>query len=524
MFCNQCEQTASGRGCTVKGACGKTPEVAAAQDALVEALRGLASAMLKAGSANPGLEADGDLLYYGLFSTLTNVNFDEASLKELTARVLSRRAALACEACRPEADAEALLASAPSPDRFSADPDVCSAMQILLYGLKGVAAYAWHAARLGKRDAGLALGCAKLLCARDGGCEARGLEDWLGLALEAGKLNLRAMELLDAGNAEAFGDPVPTRVSLGRRKGPCILVSGHDLPDLLEILRETEGSGVRVYTHGEMLPAHAYPKLKAFPHFAGHYGTAWQNQRRELALFPGPVVFTTNCIQNPEGYAERVFTCGPVRWPGVAHVAGFAEVVAKALEMKGYAEDVAGPELLVGFGRKTLLSAAPAVLGAVKAGDVKHVFLVGGCDGARQRRSYYADFVRLAPKDSLILTLACGKFRFNSLELGTIGDFPRLMDAGQCNDAYAAAALALELASALGCTVNDLPLSFVLSWYEQKAVAILLTLLWLGVKGIRLGPTLPAFASPAILAVLSERFGLAPVTTPEADLKACLEG
>ena len=523
MFCNQCEQTANGKGCTARGACGKSPEAAAAQDALIEALRRLAGAMAETGQAS---DADGDLLCFGLFSTLTNVNFDASSLKALAARVLARAAGLAGRDCDAGAEAASLLAQAPSPDRFSADPDVCSAMQILLYGLKGTAAYAWHAARLGQRDSALALGMAKLLCARDGDGTARGLEDWLDLALEAGRLNLRAMELLDRGATRSFGDPVPTSVSLGHRKGPCILVSGHDLADLHELLEQTRGKGIAVYTHGEMLPAHSYPKLKAFAHLAGHYGTAWQNQRRELPGFPGPVVFTTNCIQNPSGYADRVFTCGPVQWPGVGSASGgdFSAVIAKALEMQGFAGEEAGGALLTGFGRQTLLDAAPALLDAVKAGAVKHVFLVGGCDGARQSRGYYAEFVRLAPKDSLIVTLGCGKFRFNSLDLGRLGSFPRLLDAGQCNDAYAAVALALKLADALGCTVSDLPLSLVLSWYEQKAVAILLTLLALGVKGVRLGPTLPAFASPAILGALAERFGLAPVADPEADLRACLQG
>ena len=317
---------------------------------------------------------------------------------------------------------------------------------------------------------------------------------------------------------------MPTPVSLGRRKGKAILISGHDLPDLLALLEQTRDTGINVYTHGEMLPAHAYPLLHAFPHLAGHYGTAWQNQQKELPAFPGAVLFTTNCIQDPKDYADKVFTSGNVSWPGLVHCKGrdFSAVIRKALELPGFAEDVPGKEVLTGFGRETLLGAAPAVLDAVAQGKLRHIFLVGGCDGARPGRNYYTELVEKIPADCLILTLACGKFRFFDKELGSLGDIPRLLDVGQCNDAYAAVRVALALADALKCGVNDLPLSLVLSWYEQKAVSILLTLLALGVKNIRLGPTLPAFVSPNILKVLVEQWNIMPVTTPDEDLKAIL--
>ena len=522
MFCNQCEQTAKGTGCTIRGVCGKLDIVAGAQDALVQSLRLLAAEILKSGKADQ--KAD-DLLLAGLFSTLTNVNFDAVSLKKLIGQVLDERNALKGVNSDTAAETEKLLATAPSPDKFAEDADVRSAMQIILFGLKGVSAYAYHAARLGKRDHDMVLDMCRLLTAAADDGTNRGLNDWLGLALDCGKANVRAMQLLDAGNTETFGDPEPTTVSTGHRKGHCILVSGHDLPDLYEILKQTEGKGINVYTHGEMLPAHAYPKLKAFPHFAGNFGTAWQNQQKELPDFPGAVVFTTNCIQDPKTYSDKIFTTDIVEWPGCRHIENndFSPLIEKALELPGFAEDEEGKEITVGFGRKTLLDAVPAILDAVKSGAVRHVFLVGGCDGIRPARKYYTDFVQQTPKDTLVLPLACGKYRFNTLDLGKIGPFPRLLDCGQCNDAYSAVALALKLSETLKCTVNDLPLSLVLSWYEQKAVAILLALLYLGVKNIRLGPTLPAFVSPNILKALVDTFGISPVTTPEADIKACLE-
>ena len=491
MFCNQCEQTAKGTGCTIRGVCGKLDIVAGAQDALVQSLRLLAAEILKSGKADQ--KAD-DLLLAGLFSTLTNVNFDAVSLKKLIGQVLDERNALKGVTSDTAAETEKLLATAPSPDKFAEDADVRSAMQIILFGLKGVSAYAYHAARLGKRDHDMVLDMCRLLTAAADDGTNRGLNDWLGLALDCGKANVRAMQLLDAGNTETFGDPEPTTVSTGHRKGHCILVSGHDLPDLYEILKQTEGKGINVYTHGEMLPAHAYPKLKAFPHFAGNFGTAWQNQQKELPDFPGAVVFTTNCIQDPKTYSDKIFTTDIVEWPGCRHIENndFSPLIEKALELPGFAEDEEGKEITVGFGRKTLLDAVPAILDAVKSGAVRHVFLVGGCDGIRPARKYYTEFVQQTPKDTLVLTLACGKYRFNTLDLGKIGPFPRLLDCGQCNDAYSAVALALKLSETLKCTVNDLPLSLVAVFENLLAFAV-------------------------------DTFGISPDTTPEADIKACLE-
>ena len=537
MFCNQCEQTAKGTGCTVMGVCGKRAPVADLQDHVVYALRLLARTALKA-RAKGVVEPDtDDFTVRALFATLTNVNFDPAALEAVAREAVVRRKALARRlGCTPadgdaalEADLRTLREAQAGIDRFDDDPDIRSAMQLLLFGLKGLAAYADHAAVLGRRDPELNAFVYEALAAgmpgKDGTPDkTRSLGDWLDLALRCGKANLRAMELLDAGNTQTFGDPTPTAVSLGHRRGKAILVSGHDLEDLYELLRQTEGTGINVYTHGEMLPAHGYPALKAFPHLAGHYGTAWQNQRKELPDFPGAVLFTTNCLQDPGGYGGKVFTSGIVGWPGLTHIKDrdFAPLVACALSLPGFVEDAPGRDVTVGFGRKTLLDAAPAVLDAVASGAVRHIFLVGGCDGAKPGRNYYTEFVEKTPKDTLVLTLACGKFRFFDKDLGMIGPFPRLMDVGQCNDAYAAVKVALALADALKCGVNDLPLSLVLSWYEQKAVAILLTLLALGVKNIRLGPSLPAFVSPAILDLLVEKWGITPISNAEDDLKVLL--
>ncbi len=473
MFCNQCEQTAKGTGCTVVGVCGKSADVAAIQDQLVYLLRRLAALVLKARSAGIVDTDTDDFMVEALFGTLTNVNFDPQALRRMQAGTLERAKALAARLgdqpedlnLSPEDYPARLPESVVGIDRFSTDGDVASAMQLLLFGLKGVAAYADHAARLGRRAPALAA--------------------LIGKAL----------------------------------------VSGHDLLDLLALLEQTEGTGINVYTHGEMLPAHGYPRLKAFGHLAGHYGTAWQNQQKELPDFPGAVLFTTNCIQNPRGYGDKVFTSGNVGWPGCTHCTGrdFAPVIARALELPGFAEDKPGKDILTGFGRRTMLNAAPKVLEAVAQGKLRHIFLVGGCDGAKPGRNYYTEFVEKTPQDTLVLTLACGKFRFFDKDLGKLGDLPRLLDMGQCNDAYAAVRTAQALAEALKCGVNDLPLSLVLSWYEQKAVSILLTLLALGIKNIRLGPSLPAFVSPNILNLLVEKWGIRPITTPDEDLAAMLK-
>lgn len=537
MFCNQCEQTAKGTGCTTIGVCGKAENVSRMQDIVVYALRSLAQTALKARAKGIVDDAVDAFSVRALFSTLTNVNFNEQALSTVGYEAIKHRRALAvrlgctpdCSSTAVEAAFSTLCEKAVGTRCLHEDVNIQSAMQILLYGLKGVAAYADHALVLGKRDPELFAFMYKALAAgmphKDGTPDtARSLDEWLALILECGTANLRAMELLEQGNTETFGHPVPTSVSLGQKTGKAILVSGHDLQDLYTLLQATEGKGINIYTHGEMLPAHGYPKLHAFPHLVGHYGTAWQNQRKELAAFPGAVLFTTNCIQDPKEYSDKVFTTGAVGWPGLVHcpTGDFSAVINKAMTLSGFSADVPAKNVLTGFGRQTLLNAAPAVLEAVKSGAIKHIFLVGGCDGAKPGRNYYTEFVEKSPADTLILTLACGKFRFFDKDLGTIGDFPRLMDVGQCNDAYAAVQVALALAEALGCTVNDLPLSLVLSWYEQKAVSILLTLLALGVKNVRLGPSLPAFVSPDILAVLVKNWNIQPITTPEADLKAIL--
>ena len=403
------------------------------------------------------------------------------------------------------------------------NPDILALQHTTLFGIKGVCAYADHAEILGQKDdqvyayvhEGLAAMLNKNLT----------LDDWVGLALKCGEINLRAMELLDAANTGTYGHPVPTKVPLGAKKGKAILVSGHDLKDMDEILKQSEGKGIYVYTHGEMLPTHGYPGLKKYAHFYGHYGTAWQNQIREFAGFPGPIVMTTNCIQKPQGsYHENIFTTGLVGWPGVKHVANndFTAVIQRALDMPGFTEDSNGKSVMCGFGHNAVMGVAGKVIDAVKSGAIKHFFLVAGCDGAKPGRNYYTQFVEQAPKDSVILTLACGKFRFFDKDLGDIGGIPRLLDIGQCNDAYSAIQIAVALSKAFGVGVNDLPLSMILSWYEQKACAILLTLLYLGIKNIRLGPTLPAFITPNVLDVLVKNFNIMPITTPEADLKAIL--
>lgn len=533
MFCNQCEQTAKGTGCTVAGVCGKNADVAARQDRLVWLLRRLSAVALQARARGiVDVETD-DFTVWALFSTLTNVNFDPQALRLVQAEALERAQSLAAKIGEQPEDLALSLDEylarlserTVGMDYLSSDADVASALQLLLYGLKGVAAYADHAARLGRRDAELCAFVYKgLIAGTQWDDSVRDLNGWLELVLECGKANLRAMELLEAGNTGAFGHPVPTPVSLGQRKGKAILVSGHDLGDLYALLEQTQGTGINVYTHGEMLPAHGYPRLHAFAHLAGHYGTAWQNQQKELPDFPGAVLFTTNCIQNPLACGHKVFTCGNVGWPGCVHCKDrdFGPVIEKALALPGFAEDAPGKEILTGFGRQTMLDAAPTVLEAVAQGKLRHIFLVGGCDGARPGRNYYTEFVEKTPPDTLVLTLACGKFRFFDKDLGKLGDLPRLLDMGQCNDAYAAVQTALALARALHCDVNDLPLSLVLSWYEQKAVSILLTLLALGVRDIRLGPSLPAFVSPNILKVLVEKWGIKPISTPDEDLKAIL--
>ncbi len=542
MFCYQCEQTAKGEGCTKVGVCGKQPDAAAMQDLLVLALVGLAQPAVEARSL--GITVDREIGVFtseALFSTLTNVNFDPARFvpflkkaveyrEQLAAKVKARggKAAYPGEASafRPAGTIPELVAQGEKAGVKSypgANADVVSLKHTFLFGMKGIAAYADHAQILGQEDDAVYAFLHKGLAALAD--ESLDLSACLGLVLECGKTNLRAMELLDAGNTGRYGHPVPTKVPLGVKKGKAILVSGHDLRDLEELLKQTEGKGISIYTHGEMLPAHGYPLLKKYPHFYGHYGTAWQNQLKEFSAFPGPILMTTNCIQRPQSaYKERIFTSGVVGWPDTVHIADrdFSAVVAKSLQMPGFSEDREGKTVMTGFGRNAVLGVAGKVIELVKSGKIRHFFLVGGCDGAKPGRDYYTRFVEQVPKDCIVLTLACGKFRFFDKELGDIDGIPRLLDVGQCNDAFSAVQIALALAGAFKTGVNDLPLSLVLSWYEQKAVAILLSLLALGIKDIRLGPSLPAFVTPAVLDVLVKNYGIKPISTPEADLKAIL--
>jgi len=541
MFCFQCEQTANGTGCTKIGVCGKKPEVAALQDLLIYALKGISLIALEGEKVGVRDEEADRFTSEALFATLTNVNFDPDRFAIFLNQAVTLRESLrdkikkaggkvdfADEAIsfRPAATLEELVAQGEKVGVKSdaqADPDVHALKELLIYGIKGVAAYADHARILGKTDAAISRFIYEALAATRNA--ALGVSELVPLVLKCGEVNLKTMELLDAANTGAYGHPVPTAVPLGAKKGKAILVSGHDLKDLDEILQQTSGKGINVYTHGEMLPCHGYPGLKKHAHFYGHYGTAWQNQKKEFADFPGAILMTTNCIQKPaDSYQDNIFTAGLVGWPGITHIAdrNFAPVIEKALAMPGFPEDVPGKSVLVGFARNAVLGVADKVIEAVKNKDIRHFFLVAGCDGAKPGRNYYTEFVEKVPEDCVVLTLACGKFRFFDKDLGDIGGIPRLLDVGQCNDAYSAIAIAGALANAFGCGVNDLPLSMVLSWYEQKAVAILLTLLHLGIKDIRLGPSLPAFVTPNILNVLVQNFNIMPISTPDEDLKAIL--
>jgi len=546
MFCYQCEQTSKGEGCQVVGVCGKDETTATLQDLLIEAVKGISMYAHRArqlGVSDPEVDA---FTIRAVFATLTNVNFDSERLVELIQqaarmRDLARRlyregsvrsgiapAQLAGPAAfTPAATLDGLLAQGQKtilPARFLTEgKEIANLQELVMYGIKGVAAYAAHALALGAGDPATFGKVHEVLNFLTRPSPTA--EELLGVALSVGELNYRVMEILDKAHTETFGHPTPAKVRLQPRKGKAILVSGHDLHDLYAILVQTEGTGIQVYTHGEMLPAHGYPKLKAFPHLAGNFGGAWMDQEKEFAQFPGAILMTSNCIQQPkESYKGRIFTTGAVAWPGVKHIADqdFSPVIQAALAAPGYAEDGTDEEITVGFGHNAVLSVADRVIDAVKAGAIRRFFLIGGCDGARAGRSYYTELAQSIPEDCLILTLACGKYRFNKLDFGEIGGLPRLLDIGQCNDTYSALQIALALARAFECGVNDLPLSLVLSWYEQKAVAVLLTLLHLGVRNIRIGPTLPAFLSPAVLNLLNEKFNLMAITTPEADLAAML--
>lgn len=527
MFCFQCEQTAGCAGCGGReGVCGKSAAVANLQDELTGALIGLARAAVNDTLATA---TTWKTLIEGLFATLTNVNFDERSLCELLQRVRAEKNALApmcagcCAPCGKNNDYDMSLL-------WAAEEDIRSLKSLILFGIRGVAAYAYHAMELGYTDEALNQFIAKALFVVG---EDWDMEQLLPVVLEVGQYNLVCMELLDKAHTETFGHPVPTEVTLNVEKGPFIVVTGHDLLDLKRLLEQTEGRGINVYTHGEMLPAHAYPELRKYPHLKGNFGTAWQNQQKEFADIPAPVLFTTNCLMPPKAsYSDRIFATGVVACPETVPIGenrDFTAVIEKALELGGYPQDRqftginGGSTVTTGFAHEAVLGISDQVIDAVKAGDIRHFFLVGGCDGARPGRNYYTEFVKNTPEDTVVLTLACGKYRFNDLNLGTIGGLPRLMDIGQCNDAYSAIKIALALADAFHCEVNELPLSMILSWYEQKAVGILLTLLHLGIRNIRLGPSLPAFLSPNVLGYLTEHYNIAPITTPMKDMERMLK-
>lgn len=529
MFCFQCEQTAGCKACTGgAGVCGKKADTAGLQDKLTGALIGLARAT--EGNEDLVTADTHKLVLEALFTTITNVNFNNETINALIERVEAEKERLVprcyswASACGRNDDYDMNML-------WEADEDIRSLKSLILFGIRGVAAYAYHALVLGYTDESVNNFFFKALFAI--GMKDWGMDELLPIVLEVGEINLKCMALLDKANTETYGNPVPTEVSLTVEKGPFIIISGHDLYDLRQLLEQTEGKGINIYTHGEMLPAHAYPELKKYAHLKGNFGTAWQNQQKEFADIPAPILFTTNCLMPPKAsYADRVFTTEVVSYPEIVHIGedkNFTPVIEKALALGGYPTDMrftginGGEKVMTGFAHNTVLSVAGTVIDAVKSGAIKHFFLVGGCDGAKPGRNYYTEFVKQTPADSIVLTLACGKYRFNDLDLGTIGGLSRVMDMGQCNDAYSAIKVAVALAEAFGCGVNDLPLSMVLSWYEQKAVCILLTLLHLGIKNILLGPSLPAFVSPNVLNFLVENYNIAPISTPENDLRNLLK-
>lgn len=548
MFCYQCEQTAQGTGCTKMGICGKEAETAELQNLLLYAVKGVAMYAHRARQLKASDSGIDRFVIEALFSTVTNVNFDSERLETLinqAGKILNEARSLYLDACeqagnepvqlegpaqfQPDGDREGLLTQAAEIgiEKRLADlgPDITGLQELVTYGLKGTAAYADHALILGKEDESVfaffheALDFLTTEKATD-------LNKLVAMALRVGEINLGVMELLDSANTETYGHPEPTVVRITPTKGKAILVSGHDLKDLEELLKQTEGKDINIYTHGEMLPANAYPELKKYSHLVGNYGGAWQEQRKEFDEFPGGILMTTNCIQRPKPtYKERIFTCGLVAWPGVRHISNhdFSFVIDAALSAEGFTEDAEEKTITIGFGRNAVMSVADKVIEAVKGGKIKHFFLIGGCDGAKPGRNYYTEFANALPNDCIILTLACGKYRFNKLDFGNIDGIPRLLDIGQCNDAYSAIKIAVALAEAFECGVNDLPLSLILSWYEQKAVCILLTLLHLGIKNIKLGPSLPAFVSPDVLNVLVEKFNIAPISSIHEDLEAILK-
>ena len=517
MFCFQCQQTAGNKGCVRVGVCGKQPETANLQDDLIYGLIRLALAAEQSGKRT---HTASRLLIDGLFTTLTNVNFDNESIRRFTERVVTEEKELGGY------DGDLV-------ELWKGDTDTVSLRSTLLFGLKGMAAYAHHSMNLGFEDTEVTDWFYKGLSEIN---REHTVEEWLALIMEFGQINLKCMALLDTANTSTYGTPVPTRVNVDIKKGPFIVVSGHDLRDLYQLLEQTKDKGINIYTHSEMLPAHGYPELKKYPHLAGNFGTAWQSQQKEFQDIPAPVLFTTNCLMPPRpSYADRVYTTSVVGYEGMTHITGdehgnkdFTPLIEHALALGGYEHDRSmsgingGHMLTTGFAHGSVLANAEKVINAIKTGAIKHIFLVGGCDGAHPGRNYYTEFVKQTPMDTLVLTLACGKYRFNDLDLGEIDGLPRILDMGQCNDAYSAIKVALALADAFGCTVNELPLTLVLSWYEQKAVCILLTLLSLGVKNMYLGPTIPAFLSETVVKVLVDTYGLQPITAPEQDMDAIL--
>ena len=546
MFCYQCEQTNKGTGCTTMGVCGKDATTAAMQDLLVHVAKGISMYAHRARKLGITDREVNVFTVEALFTTVTNVNFDPKRIQQLIQRgveIRDKAKKLYENACRkagqtpepltgpatwtPAKDLPSLIQQAEAVgiarETQVVGADIAGLKQLLTYGLKGMAAYTDHAQILGQEDDQVYAFVHEALNFLTQ--EKPDTNDLIGMNMKCGEVNLRAMDLLDKGNTGAYGDPVPTPVRITPKKGKAILISGHDLKDLEELLKQTEGKGINIYTHGEMLPAHGYPKLKKFRHLVGNYGGAWQDQRKEFDEFPGAILMTTNCIQRPkDSYKARIFTSGLVAWPDVVHISNrdFTPVIEAALAAEGFAENGDDKEILVGFGHSAVMSVADKVIEAVKSRDIRHFFLIGGCDGAKTGRNYYTEFAQKVPDDCVILTLACGKYRFNKLDFGNIGGIPRLLDVGQCNDAYSAIQIAVALAGAFNTDVNSLPLSLILSWYEQKAVCILLTLLHLGIKNMRLGPSLPAFVTPPVLQVLVDKFNIQPISTPDEDLKAIL--
>ncbi|GMQ63843.1 hydroxylamine reductase [Vallitalea maricola] len=543
MFCYQCEQTAGGKGCTKMGICTKDPDVAKMQDVLIFLLKGLgyyATKLIEDGQDIP--RELGEFCTECVFATLTNVNFAPERFveyikktnyykKDLMNRASTSNAPEGADYIAPETKEEILsipnMKNLGVMDDEELDMDIRSLRELLIYGIKGMGAYFHHAYVLGKYDAEIANFLFKAL----GSTLDRDLtvQDYFNLNMELGKTNFKCMELLDAANTGGFGDPEPTEMLITKKKGPFIVVSGHDLNDLGDLLEQTEGKGINIYTHGEMLPCNAYPGLKKYKHLIGNFGGAWQDQQKEFDNLPGAILMTSNCLMKPrESYKDRLFTSSIVGWPDVTHIPtvgshkDFTPVIEKALELEGFTADEPEKRIPMGFARNAVLSNADAIVNAVKEGKIRHFFLIGGCDGARPGRNYYTEFAEKTPKDTIILTLACGKYRFNKLDLGSIGPFPRILDVGQCNDAYSAIKIALALSEAFECDVNDLPLSYIITWYEQKAVAVLLTMLYLGLKDIYLGPSLPAFITPNILQVLVDKFNLQSISTPDHDLQTIL--